>query len=232
MIIGSGLVARAFLAHAPQLASACIYAAGVSNSSCVDPREFARERQRLESALDTSEDANPFVYFSTCSTGDPDLLASAYVDHKLRMEELVRAHPRYLVLRLPQLAGHTPNPHTLLNYLHARIVRSERFAIWSRAQRNIIDVDDMARVALDLILTECAAGETINVAAPRSATIGEIVVAMEQVLGRHAIYDSIDRGSAYLIDILRIRPSLHRLGLSFPPGYLHDVITKYYARHA
>lgn len=231
MIVGSGLVARAFLAHAEQLPSACIYAAGVSNSSCVDPREFAREQQRLEQALDANRDSSCFLYFSTCSTSDPDLLASAYVVHKLRMEERVRAHPRHLILRLPQLAGLTPNPHTLLNYLHARIVRSERFQIWSRAQRNIIDVDDVARIALELVLTEHAQRETINVAVPRSATIGEITAAMEQVLGRRAIYDSIDRGSAYVIDTSRISPSLDRLGLSFPPNYLHDVIAKYYARH-
>jgi len=230
MIVGSGLLARAFAPHAAQRGDVCIYAAGVSNSACADAREFAREHERLGAALRDTAAQTLFVYFSTCSVADPDAQASGYVRHKLAMEDMTRRHARHLILRLPQLAGDTPNPHTLLNYLYARIVRSERFQIWSHARRNIIDVDDVARIALDLIDVEHAAGETINVANTHSSGMVEIVRTMEQVLGHRAIFDAVERGSAYPIDTQRIAAALQRCGIGFPETYLRTVIEKYYAQ--
>ena len=144
MIIGSGLLAHAFSSAFLQREDVCIYAAGVSNSSCTDAHEFARERQRLEDALRQAMHVDTFVYFGTCSVADPDSQNTPYVQHKLAMERLVQAHPQGLILRLPQVAGKTSNPHTLLNYLYARISRSEKFDLWSRAKRNIIDVAEVA----------------------------------------------------------------------------------------
>jgi len=233
MIIGSGMIARAFAASAGDtLDDVCLYAAGVSNSACQDPREFEREQQRLAEALARTDPAQLFVYFSTCSLLDPDAQASPYVRHKAAMEALVRQRPRHLIVRLPQLAGSSPNPHTLLNHLFARIARGERFQAWTRARRNIIDVDDVVRVIQDLIRTEHASGETVNVANARSVSIGEIIQAMEGVLGRRAIFDTMERGGSYAIDIARIAPALQRCGIGFPPTYLEDVIRKYYGHHA
>jgi nucleoside-diphosphate-sugar epimerase len=231
MIIGTGLIARAFTSHGGALYHACIYAAGVSNSSCNDPREFERERRRLSDALATTPAGSLFLYFSTCSIDDPGARESGYVRHKLAMEHLVRQRDRHLVLRLPQLAGNTPNPHTLLNHLYARIVRSERFAIWRGATRNIIDVDDVARIVTDLVVSENACGETINVANSRSYGIPEIVHAIEETTGRKAIFDIIDRGAGYTIDIDRIQAALKRCRLSFPEDYLPRVIRKYYSHN-
>jgi nucleoside-diphosphate-sugar epimerase len=230
MIVGSGLLARAFAAQSPP-ADTVVYAAGVSNSSCRDAREFAREQERLSAALSDAATGHRFVYFSTCSVEDPEARASFYVTHKRAMEELVTQRARHLVLRLPQLAGDTPNPHTLLNYLYARIARTERFQIWGNAQRNIIDVDDVARIAIDLMGAERAADETINVANMHSASVLEIVRTMEHVLGRRAIFDSMDQGSTYAIDTRRIQASLQRCAITFSPSYLRDVIMKYYGHH-
>jgi len=231
MIIGTGLIARAFAPHADALADACVYAAGVSNSSCSDPREFERERQRMLGATADSAADQLFLYFSTCSIEDPAARDSGYVRHKVEMERLVAQRPRYLILRLPQLAGATPNPHTLLNYLYARIVRSERFAIWSGARRNIIDVDDVARVVTDLVLAERACAETINVANTHNCSILEIVEAFEVELGHRAVFDIIERGAGYVINSDRIRASLLRCGVSFSHDYLRRTIRKYYGHH-
>src|SRR3954452_3643005 len=105
MIIGSGLIARAFAARESALDSICIYAAGVSNSTCRDALEFARERERLGAALAATATSNRFVYFSTCSIDDPWSASSAYVAHKVAMEVLVRGHDNHLIVRLPQIAG-------------------------------------------------------------------------------------------------------------------------------
>jgi nucleoside-diphosphate-sugar epimerase len=231
MIVGTGLIARGFAPHLFALSDTCVYAAGVSNSSCTDSREFGRERQRVSEALAATPVNSLFIYFSTCSIDDPAVRDAPYVSHKLAMEQLVRQRERYLVVRLPQLAGNTPNPHTLLNHLYARIVRSERFAIWRGATRNIIDVDDAARIVTDLVVSEGICGETVNVACTRGYGIFDIVKAMETVVGHAAIFDIIDRGAGYAIATDRIQAALERCRLSFPEDYLLRVIRKYYGHH-
>ena len=234
MIVGSGLIARAFGRLESTLpAPVQVYAAGVSNSSCRDAREFARERDRLRAFVDTLDATSLMLYFSTCSVDDPESQSSSYVVHKRAMESFVRdSGRRHLIFRLPQLAGVTPNPHTLLNYLHARIVRSERFDVWALATRNIIDVDDVARIALDLIETENAENETLNIANIRNSTLPDIVHAMELAVERNAIFDLVDRGGSYSIDTQRIRASMQRTGVDFSPDYLRKTVAKYYGRHA
>lgn len=71
MLIGSGLLAQAFAIQFSQRDDVCIYAAGVSNSSCIDVQEFERERRLLSETLVKAKQTGVFVYFSTCSVGDP-----------------------------------------------------------------------------------------------------------------------------------------------------------------
>jgi len=230
MIIGSGLIAHAFRAAYSHSDAVCIYAAGVSNSACSDEHEFARERQRLTAALDKSQAIDCFVYFGTCSVNDPEAQQTPYVQHKLAMEQLVATHPRYLILRLPQVAGITPNPHTLLNFLYAHIARSEAFQLWARATRNIIDVEDVAAIATLLIENTSARNLTINIANPICYSMPDIVAAMERIVGKPAICDLIERGSGYAIDTSAIRPLLAQAGVIFGDNYLEGVIGKYYAK--
>lgn len=228
MIIGSGLLAKAFDGRFDQSRNIWIYAAGVSNSGCVDPYEFARERLRLIKALQAGANANAFVYFSTCSIADPQARSSDYVQHKIKMEMLVREHTNFIVIRLPQLAGRTPNPHTLLNYLYARIARSERFRLLKYAVRNIIDVDDAALIVMELLEDPQLRRLTINVANPVSCPITDIVAVMEKIIGKPAIMDEVNDGSAYDIDTTLITPILSKLGLSFDRSYVSRVIQKYW----
>jgi hypothetical protein len=233
MIIGSGLIAMAFIdSGAHTLRDTCFYAAGVSNSGCQDEREYLRERARLNAAMDGCRAGERFVYFSSCSIEDPASRDSAYVQHKIRMENLVRERrARHLILRLPQVAGNTPNPHTLLNYLHARIARSERFHIWGGATRNIIDVDDVVKITMDLIATEGANAETINIANPRSTVMTDIVHALERVLDTRAVFDILDKGARVPIDTGRISASIRRCAIAFGDAYLGNIVEKYYGGH-
>ena len=136
------------------------------------------------------------------------------------------------MLRLPQVAGRTPNPHTLLNYLYARIARGERFAIWQAARRNVIDVEHVVRIVHLLVGGgngwAKARGETLAVANVRDYAMSEIVEAMERVTGKRAIYDLVARGGAYSVDTSRIRPLLGPAGVTFDDGYLDRVLRKYY----
>jgi len=227
MILGSGLLATSFSPAFARSDDVMIYAAGVSNSSCTDRQEFERERIRLTASLQAARAVRTFVYFSTCSLLDLELADKPYGSHKNAMEGLVRGHPGHLILRLPQLAGRSANPHTLLNYLHARISRSERFAIWSRATRNIIDVDDVVRIARYLIDAELS-GDTLNVANTQSYPIKYIVSTLEQVCGKKAVYDVVEKGASYPVDVKRIEPILTEARVTFPSSYLQTVLQKYY----
>jgi nucleoside-diphosphate-sugar epimerase len=230
MIIGSGLLARAFAAAYSQRGDVCIYAAGVSNSSCTDAHEFARERQRLGDALRQEKHVDAFVYFGTCSVDDPEAQNTYYVRHKLAMEQMVHSHPRYLVLRLPHAAGKTPNPHTLLNYLYARISRSESFNFWSKAKRNIIDVTDVAAIAQQLIENDSSRNTIFRIANVTNYPVADIVHVMERAIGKRAVFDVVERGSEYFIDTSAILPVLSNAGVKFDNAYLENVIDKYYSK--
>ncbi len=230
MIIGSGLIAHAFKATYAHSDTVCLYAAGVSNSACRDPHEFARERERLTAALGNMQAVDCFVYFGTCSVADPAAQDTDYVRHKLAMERLVSAHPRHLIFRLPQVAGLTPNPHTLLNYLYAHIARSEACQLWVEATRNIIDVADVAAIARLLIEDKTARNRIVNIANPVSYPMPDIVAAMARRVGKPAILDSVHRGSGYAIDTSAIQPLLDKAGVHFGDDYLDRVIGKYYAK--
>ena len=232
MIIGSGLLARAFTPGFSHREDVCIYAAGVSNSNCTDAREFARERQRLGDALRQSKHVDAFVYFGSCSVADPETQNTPYVQHKLAMERLASSHPRNLVLRLPQVAGKTPNPHTLLNYLYARISRSESFDLWSKAKRNIIDVADAAAIAQQLIANNSLRNTTLNIANIINYPMTDIVNAMEHAVGKRAVFEVAERGSEYFIDTSGMLPVLNTAGVKFGNDYLKNVITKYYKEPA
>jgi nucleoside-diphosphate-sugar epimerase len=230
MLIGSGLIAQAFVSEYSQREDICIYAAGVSNSTCTDTHEFSRERLRLSEALQQAKHVNPFVYFGTCSIGDPDARNTPYVQHKLAMEQLASTHPHYLIIRLPQVAGVTPNPHTILNYLYAKIARSESFSLWRNAKRNIIDVVDVASIVSKLVEDKAARNITLNIANPVSYSMTDIVRAMERVVGKRAIYDVVVRGSGYPIDIAAMLAILDKTSVKFGEGYLEKVIGKYYGK--
>lgn len=232
MIIGSGLLARAFAKAFLARDDVCVYAAGVSNSSCADAHEFIRERLRLAEALRRAANLDAFVYFGTCSVVDPEVQDTPYVQHKLAMEKMVCAYPRNLILRLPQVAGKTPNPHTLLNFLYARISRSESFNLWSTAKRNVIDVADVALIAQQIIADDSLRNMTLNVANVVNYSMIDIVKAIESVVGKQAVYEVVEHGSEYFIDTRAILPMLGKAGVEFGNGYLERVIDKYYGKYA
>ena len=221
------MLARAFHDALHARDDVLVYASGVSNSQCSDPREFARERTLLAQTAESARNGACLVYFSTCSVDDPESAATPYVAHKMQMEALVRAHPAHLVIRLPQVVGRTPNPHTLLNYLHARIARGERFSVWGRAFRNVIDCDDVRAISVGLIDSGIR-GDIINVANTVNYPILEIVKALERVCGGHAVYDVVDRGGAWRIDVSRMIAFADRAGVRFGEAYLERALRKYY----
>ena len=140
----------------------------------------------------------------------------------------MRERRRFLIARLPQVAGNTPNPHTILNYLYARITRSERFDLWRRARRNIIDVEDVARITMDLLAHGISTIDFVNIANSRDYSLEEIVAALETTTRHAAVFTSIDKGAEYPIDTSAITESVDRCRISFDDGYLLRTLGKYY----
>jgi nucleoside-diphosphate-sugar epimerase len=227
MIIGSGLLATVMMPVFGHREDSVVYAAGVSNSHCNDSKEFERESNRLMCSLDEYLTANSFIYFSTCSIYDSESCNTSYVLHKLAMEELVRQHAGHIIIRLPQVAGKTTNPHTILNFLHSRIVRSENFVLWKRARRNIIDADDVAKIVV-AIITGGLRKITIDVANECDYSLPEIVNIFELILNKPATCELIERGGVYNIDTAFMKPYAVAAGIEFDDGYLERVLRKYY----
>lgn len=224
MIHGSGLLASAFSRHFHADEPICVFARGVSNSSELDTSSFRREELLLHEALAESP---RLLYFSSCALINPASSDTPYLDHKRRMERLVldTSHDN-VVLRLPQVVGRTSNPNTLTNFLNDRIRSGEAFSVWARAERNLIDVEDIARIATEIVRE--TRGRVESVASPHSLPMPEIIALFEKVLGKRAIYSLEDRGDPLPIENEACMYHAAQIGLDLGNNYPEQVIRKYY----
>lgn len=231
MIIGNGLLARAFAPYFAARDDVVIFASGVSNSRETDPAAFARERAMLDRALDRAVAHDQLlVYFSSCSIADPELTQAPYVLHKHATEKLLAERaPRMAIFRLPQVVGRTPNPHTLTNYLHQTIASGKHFQVWNRARRNLIDVDDVAQIGRRLIERGDTINRAVNIACPYSVAVPDLVALFETVMDRQALYDLVDSGGSYHIDVDPAMSAAAETGVVMDQNYVIQLIRKYYA---
>lgn len=224
MIVGSGLVARAF---APRYAAdphILVFASGVSNSNECRAEAFAREREMLLQYL--RGDYRRVVYFGSCNVVNPHE-NSTYFQHKREMEALVVATGRGTVMRLPQVVGRTGNPNTLTNFLHTCIMQGRQFDVWTSAERNLIDIEDVAAIATR-ILDIATPPAMVSVATPWSLPMPQIVDLFEQVLGRRAHRILVDRGEGMSLDSRMSEQIARDIGINFGSDYPLRVIQKYY----
>jgi nucleoside-diphosphate-sugar epimerase len=220
-------MARAFAAHAAD-PDVTIFASGVSNSGETRPEAFARERKLLQRTI--AQEHALLVYFSTCSVLDPERQDTAYVGHKLEMESIVACAERFAIFRLPQVVGRTANPFTLTNYLYSRVASGERFSVWADAWRNIIDVEDAAKIAGHMIREPRYGNRIVNVANPISTPVPELVALFERILGVTANCERVAKGDRYPIEVEEAVEAACAVGVDFGPGYLEQVLEKYYGK--
>jgi len=226
MVIGNGLIAKAFYDNYANNDEVLIFASGVSNSSNTDSNEFLREKTLLKSSLSKKK----FVYFSTCSIEDPSLENTPYILHKLEMEELVKEGANnYLIFRLPHLAGKSDNPSTLLNFFYGKIKNQEFFEVYAKASRNIVDIDDIKSIAGYIINGNQIKNRTENLAQPIYVNVIEIVNLFENILSKKAFYKLVDKTSIYEVKNALMLEVANKLNIKFNSDYLKKILMKYYS---
>jgi nucleoside-diphosphate-sugar epimerase len=227
MVVGHGLLGRAFSAYADD-DRFVIFASGVANSLAVDSASFAREHRLLADVASRLGRAW-LVYFSTLSVLEPGR-PSAYVKHKLAMEDEVRRLASYLIVRLPQVVGRSNNPATLVNFLVQRILSGSEFELWVDARRNLIDVEDVVKVVGHILETGSIRNDTVEIASPFNLRAEDLVHIVERILGKRAEARKVHAGHSPPIDIARVLPLFAAAGVHFPPEYVERVLRKYIAR--
>jgi nucleoside-diphosphate-sugar epimerase len=228
MIVGSGLLARAFKPEFGANPEIIIFASGVSNSLETRAEEFSREHSLLCELLEGA--AKRLVYFGSCGVVTTGQESTPYMEHKKLMESLVLASPGSLVLRLPQVVGATNNPHTLTNFIRDRILTGEHFTVWEHAERNLVDVDDVAAIGSQLIKsTSLARTISVPIAAERSLPMPEIVSMFERALRKTANYSIAPKGLPLPVDATEAVQIGAKLGINLGQDYIESVIRKYYS---
>lgn len=230
MIVGGGMLARALAQRYATAPEVLVFASGVSNSTETDPAAFARERALLEQALRAAPAR--LVYFSTCSVEDPDRRDTPYVAHKRAIETLLLQRAGSLVLRLPQAVGRSDNPHTLTNHLYRAVRDGLPLKLWTRARRNLVDVDDIATLTAHFIAARGAEPAVLDIASPNMIAVTELVRLFERLLDRQAVVTLEDRGDSPRIAAQQAWDVAARLGISFDAGYEARVLEKYYGGKA
>ena len=228
MIIGNGLVARAFEKYDTSK-DIVIFASGVSNSLEQNPEPFLREQKLLKESLATYPEAL-WIYFGTCSVYDPSAVDSIYVQHKLRMEEIIKsADSSYIIFRLPQIVGESNNKATLLNYLYCNVVNSRSFNLWNGAVRYIVDIEDVVQFVSFVIDGAKKIDLIVNLTTTPSK-ITDIVECLEKLDGRKAIFNLVDKGEFYSIPAIDSDLTLLKAGIVIDDFYLKKVLHKYYKK--
>ena len=132
-------------------------------------------------------------------------------------------------MRLPEVVGKNENKATLINFLNNKIKNGEKFEIWSKAKRNIIDIDDAILLTINLLENKNLNNTIINVANPKSYFVTEIVKNFEKLYNMKANYNLVDRGQDnWHLDTNKILEISKKIKINFNENYLYKLLKKYY----
>ncbi len=226
-MIGTGMLARAFSEY-QAVTDIVIFASGVSNSKEMNRDAFEREKILLNEHINYS-DEKLFIYFSTASINDEDQIGSAYVQHKISMENIISsACSQYLIFRLTNPIGQTNNSTTILNFLVNKIKEERAFTLWSNASRNLMDIDDVVRTINYFILQTEIRNVVLTIANPQTYALTEIVSATENYCGKKARPILENKGGSPILDVNALLPVYEQLGINFDSDYLENLLKKYF----
>ncbi len=220
MIIGNGQLAKCFLEK--QLKhDTCIFASGVSNSSCTDEKQFEREKNLLIGTLENSSDKK-FVYFSSCALSAPEYPKNDYYKHKANMEDIIKEYSNnYYIFRIPQLFGDLILHKTLINFIYKSIEHNHKFNIYDEAYRYVIEINDVIKI-VESYLTHHDSCMTVDIANTYRYKVLDIVQIFEKILNKKANYEVIQKKDKYILDLTSLEKFIKekRIDIDFGEEYL------------
>ena len=225
MIIGNGLIANLFRENDRE--NVVFFASGVSNSLETDKSAFLREENLIRKTI--KENPNKiFIYFSTCSIYDSSKNGSSYVNHKLKMEQIVEELAnQFLILRVSNAVGKGGNPNLLMNYLVNAFHQEKEITVHTLATRNLIDADDVKNITLKFI-NENSFNKIINVAYLENFSPIQILEILEKHFNKTAKTYLVKSGQSYLISIPEAEAYFAENKLTEKKEYLLRIIKRYY----
>lgn len=227
MLIGNGVIANRFCDYALK-SNYLIFAGSINDFAINDDAAFQNEEAALQLALADNPDV-PFIYFSSCSILDPEVGETPYVLHKIRMEKLLQNQAKFfLIFRLPEVVGLSGDESNLVNFLVDAISNKKPFEISAKAQKNLIDIDNVHTIADEIIKSNKYSNSIINIASTQKTSIYALIQNIEQFLGLKARFDKVEKGSDLDLDISEIQPLLSMLNINFDENYIPRALEKYF----
>lgn len=219
-IIGDGQLAKAFQ-KSKLKDDVCIFASGVSNSSCIDEKQFEREKNLLIDTLRNHNDKK-FVYFSSCALSASEYPKNDYYQHKANMEEIIKKYSNnYYIFRIPQLFGDLILHKTLINFIYKAIEHNHKFNIYDEAYRYVIEINDVCKLVQEYLIhnDSCI---TFDIANPHRYKVLEIVQIFEKLLGKKAHYEVIQKEDKYTLDLTSLEDFVKekKIDIDFGEEYL------------
>ena len=220
-VIGSGMLAKAFVAANLYNDDLLFFCSGVSNSGTSSAGEFERERALLLETLARYSESK-IIYFSSCAAG---VIENPYYRHKKAMEVLVESSAqRYLIVRLPQVVGLTRNT-TLVSFIAGSIKNQTPITVFKGARRNLIDIDDVVRLTLYLVNLD---NMLINVTNANMLPVEEIVHMISVILGNQPIIlAGPPDADAPNYDGGRLKNLIGQADIIYSPSYNQVILSKY-----
>lgn len=140
MIVGHGDIAQTLIKEGLDQPDVTFFASGVSNSKCINPLEYLREKETLINQSTFKH----LVYFSSLCQYYSD---STYATHKIDIERIIkRCFVSHTIIRLGNITWGN-NPNTIINYFkilyaagkvpelqdtYRHIISREEFVYWMK----------------------------------------------------------------------------------------------------
>ena len=225
MIIGNGLLAKAFKELYKENNEIIIFASGVSNSSETEPQQFNKEIYLLENSLKLKK---KIIYFSSTSVLCDPQQYSPYQKHKKKIESLLEFYDS-IIIRLPQILGFNQNKLNLLPYLYYCIGNQIKFPLYINQKKNILDIEDVLKITDFIIKNNFKKKKIYNVINTTYYSVYEIVREIEDLLSAKGIFYVSEKEDIHkkIIPDQFYLNILETIGVNFDDKYLSRVIKKY-----
>lgn len=226
MVIGHGMIAKEFESYRNK-EGFVIFASGVSDSTSNEDAAFEREKLIIETLAAYKDKL--FVYFSTCGIYDASMQDSAYIQHKIKMEDLISTSGvPFIIFRLTNPVGKTGNTHTVVNYFIKHVIEQHEFELWKNASRNIMDIDHSFLICNEILQEKLFLNTVVNVANPDNYSVPYIVETIEKHFKLNGNIVLVDKGGGPVIDTTAIEQLFTKFNLIFDEHYLPDLLQKYF----